>query len=104
MIIWFCQDIVFTEQAPFYRDLSTYFYPMRFSMYEDFRSGELPLWNRHAAMGFPLLADFQSGIFYPPHLLFLLLPFFSACRALFVLHFLIAGAGTYKLCREKERK
>jgi hypothetical protein len=100
MIIWFCQDIVFTEQAPFYRDLSTYFYPMRFSMYEDFRSGELPLWNRHAAMGFPLLADFQSGIFYPPHLLFLLLPFFSACRTLFVLHFLISGAGTYKLCRE----
>jgi len=100
MIFWFCQDIIFTEQAPFFRDLSTYFYPMRFSMYESFRSGELPLWNRHAAMGFPLLAAFQSGVFYPPHLLFLLLPFFSACRSLFVLHFLIAGTGTYKLCRE----
>jgi hypothetical protein len=100
LIFWFCQDIIFTEQVPFFRDLGPYFYPLRFSLYEDFRSGELPLWNRHMAMGFPLLADFQSGIFYPPHLLFRLLPFFSACRALFVLHFLIAGAGTYKLCRE----
>jgi hypothetical protein len=100
MIFWFCQDIIFTEQVPFFRDLGPYFYPLRFSLYEGFRSGELPLWNRHMAMGFPLLADFQSGIFYPPHLLFLLLSFFSACRTLFVLHFLIAGAGTYKLCRE----
>ncbi|MBI2230071.1 MAG: YfhO family protein [Deltaproteobacteria bacterium] len=100
LIFWFCQDIIFTEQVPFFRDLGPYFYPLRFALYEDFRSGELPLWNRHVAMGFPLLAAFQSGVFYPPHLLLLLLPFFSACRTLFVLHFLIAGVGTYKLCRE----
>ena len=91
LILWFCQDIIFTEQVPFFRDLGPYFYPLRFGLYENFRSGELPLWNRHVAMGFPLLAAFQSGAFYPPHLLLLLLPFFSACRTLFVLHFLIAG-------------
>ncbi|HXK30850.1 MAG TPA: hypothetical protein VJ646_21600, partial [Candidatus Binatia bacterium] len=100
LILWFCQDIIFTEQVPFFRDLGPYFYPLRFGLYENFRSGELPLWNRHLAMGFPLLAAFQSGVFYPPHLLLLLLPFFSACRTLFVLHFLIAGVGTYRLCRE----
>jgi hypothetical protein len=51
------------------------------------------------AMGFPLLAAFQSGVFYPPHLLLLVLPFFPAIRVIFMLHFLIAGIGAYYLCR-----
>jgi Bacterial membrane protein YfhO len=99
LILWFCQDLILKEQVPFFRDLGPYFYPLRFALYESFRSGELPLWNRHMAMGFPLLAAFQSGVFYPPHLLFLIPSFFPAIRALFILHFLIAGIGTYYLCR-----
>jgi len=51
------------------------------------------------AMGFPLLAAFQSGVFYPPHLLLLILSFFPAIRAIFIFHFLIAGIGAYYLCR-----
>ena len=51
------------------------------------------------AMGFPLLAAFQSGVFYPPHLLLLILSFFPAIRVIFILHFLIAGNGAYYLCR-----
>ena len=76
MVLWFGHEMVWGGKVPFFRDLGTYFYPMRFSLAESFRLGELPLWDRHMAMGFPLLADFQSGTFYPPHLLFLLLPFF----------------------------
>ena len=99
LILWFCQDLVLQEQVPFFRDLGPYFYPLRFALYESFRSGELPLWNRHMAMGFPLLAAFQSGVFYPPHLLLLIPSFFPAIRAIFILHFLIAGIGAYYLCR-----
>jgi hypothetical protein len=99
LILCFCQDLILWDQVPFFRDLGPYFYPLRFALYESFRSGELPLWNRHMAMGFPLLAAFQSGVFYPPHLLLLILPFFPAIRAIFVLHFLIAGIGAYYLCR-----
>jgi len=51
------------------------------------------------AMGFPLLAAFQSGVFYPPHLLLLIPSFFAAIRVIFILHFLIAGIGAYYLCR-----
>jgi Bacterial membrane protein YfhO len=99
LILWFCQDLLLSGQVPFFRDLGPYFYPLRFILYESFRSGELALWNRHLAMGFPLLAAFQSGVFYPPHLLLLILSFFSAIRAIFILHFLIAGIGAYYLCR-----
>ncbi len=99
LILCFCQDLLLQDQVPFFRDLGPYFYPLRFALYESFRSGELPLWNRHMAMGFPLLADFQSGVFYPPHMLFLILSFFPAIRAIFIFHFLIAGIGTYLLCR-----
>ena len=99
LILCFCQDLILQEQVPFFRDLGPYFYPLRFTLYESFRSGELPLWNRHMAMGFPLLAAFQSGVFYPPHLLLLILSFFAAIRVIFIFHFLIAGIGAYYLCR-----
>jgi hypothetical protein len=99
MVLWFGHEMVVTGKIPFFRDLGPYFYPMRFSLAEDLRSAALPLWNRHVAAGFPLLADFQSGAFYPPHLLFLLLPFFSAVSAIFLFHYCVAASGSYLLCR-----
>jgi len=98
-VIWFDREMVSTNQVPFFRDLGPFFYPMRFSLAESFKAGELPLWNRHTAMGFPLLANFQSGAFYPPNILFLFLPFFGAVRAVFLLHYLVAASGSYMLCR-----
>lgn len=99
LVLCFCQDLVLHGHLPFYRDLTNYFYPLRYSLFESFRAGELPLWNRHFAQGFPNLAAFQSGAFYPAHFVFLLFPFFTSIRALFVLHFLIAATGSYALLR-----
>ena len=99
LVLYFCRDILLAGQVPFFRDLSTYFYPLRFALYESYNAGKIPLWNRHMAMGFPFLADFQSGVFYPPHIFLALFPFFTAVRALFIWHFLIAGLGTYLLFR-----
>jgi hypothetical protein len=99
LVVWFCQDIVFSASVPFFRDLSTYFYPLRFTLFESYRSGGLPLWDRRMAMGFPVLADFQSGTFYPPHFLLAVFPFFRAIQLIFLLHFLIAVVGAYKLFR-----
>lgn len=99
MVFWFAHEMVWGNQVPFYRDLGPYFYPMRFSLAQSFAAGELPLWDRSMAMGFPLLANFQSSAFYPPHLFFLILPFFSAIKAIFLFHYLVAAIGAYKLCR-----
>jgi len=99
MVLWFTHEMVWGGKVPFYRDLGPIYYPMRFSLAQSLKAGELPLWDRHVAMGFPLLANFQSGTFYPPHLVFLILPFFGAIRALFVFHYLVAATGVYCLCR-----
>ena len=69
-ILWFCQDLILYGEVPFYRDLTNYFYPLRYSLYESYRAGQLPLWDRHFAQGFPNLAAFQTGVFYPPHFTF----------------------------------
>ncbi len=86
-------------EVPFYRDLTNYFYPLRYSLYESYRAGELPLWDRHFAQGFPNLAAFQSGVFYPPHFVLAFISFYTSIRALFIFHFLIAAIGTYGLLR-----
>jgi hypothetical protein len=99
LVLFFCRDVLLTGEVPFFRDLITYFYPLRFALHESYMAGKLPLWNPQMGMGFPLLADFQSGAFYPPHWLLAALPFFAAIRALFVAHFLIAASGAYLVFR-----
>ena len=86
-------------KVPFFRDLGTYFYPIKFSLAESFQGREFPLWNANMAAGFPLMAAFQPGVFYPPSILFYLFPFFDAVRLTFIAHFLIAAVGAYYLCR-----
>ena len=54
MVLWFNEEIVVGGKVPFFRDLGPYFYPMRWHLAESFHSGELPLWNRHVSMGFPV--------------------------------------------------
>ena len=100
MVVWFCDGMLFEGKVPFFRDLGTYSYPIKFSLAKSFQAGELALWDRHMAAGFPLMASFQLGVFYPPSLVFYLLPFFDAVRWTFLIHFLIAASGAYFLCRQ----
>lgn len=42
------------------------------------KRNDLPLWNPYSFSGYPLLANFQSGVFYPLNIFFLILPFTTA--------------------------
>jgi hypothetical protein len=99
MVGWFCDGILFYNKIPLFRDLGTYSYPIKFSLAESLRAGDLALWDNRMASGFPLLAALQSGVFYPPSLLFYFLPFFEAIQWTFFAHFLVAAWGAYFLCR-----
>ena len=92
--------MIWDAEVPFFRDLGPYFYPIRYSLAQSLSAGELPLWDRHMGMGFPLLADFQSAPFYPPHLVFLFVSFFDAIRILFVFHYVVSALGAYALARQ----
>ena len=99
LVLIFSHEMIFSDKIPLFRDLGPFFYPMRFSLAESISAGEFPLWDRHMGLGFPLLANFQSGAFYPPNLLYALLPFFTAIKAIFIFHYLVAASGAYFLLR-----
>jgi len=81
------------------RDLSTYFIPPRMLWVRLVKSLTPPFWNPHNYSGVPLLATLQPGALYPPHVLYLLLPFPMALDSLIVLHYFFAGLTTYLLIR-----
>lgn len=97
LVFVFSYDLIFSTKIPLFRDLGPYFYPMRFSLAESLKAGDLPLWNAQTGLGFPLLANFQSGAFYPPNLVYGLFPFIAAVKITYILHYLVAASGSYLL-------
>jgi hypothetical protein len=77
------------------------FYPWRDMVFEAWGRGELPLWNPYQLAGTPLLANSQSGGFYPPHILVGLLhvPTQWAITLLAWFHLALAGLGVMALAR-----
>jgi hypothetical protein len=61
-------------QIVFHRDSALWLFPARWFVRHALLSGQSPLWNPYQGLGFPLLADPQYALFYPPNWLFLLVP------------------------------
>lgn len=81
-------------------DAASFLFPMYRFIAASFQAGELPLWNPHQYAGYPLIADNQAGLFYPPLLLlYAVQPDFSyrALEGLVIGHVYLAGAAMY-LC------
>jgi hypothetical protein len=81
------------------RDLAAFFIPPRYLWVALVKSFQVPLWNPYNYSGIPLLATLQPGVFYPPHLIYLLLPFNVAWNWIIILHFFLASVTTYSLLR-----
>ena len=91
-ILW--RGGLFTE-----RDLGLYFIPPRHFWVESLHGGEFPLWNPLNFGGYPFFATLQPGVFYPPNILFFILPFNDAFNWVIISHFFLAGAFTYAFLR-----
>jgi len=74
---------------------SLQFYPWREFAFEQIAAGHLPTWNPLVGAGAPLLANYQTAVFYPPNWLHLLLPDAHAMSIVAVLHVLWAGLGMW---------
>ncbi len=75
------------------------FYPWREFAAAELASGRLPLWNPYNGAGAPLLANYQSAIFYPPRWISLIDPNPRWMGWIGMLHLLWAGVGMLILCR-----
>jgi hypothetical protein len=71
------------------------FYPWHTLVVEAIRAGHLPLWTDLLGNGAPLLANHQSAVFYPPNLIYLLMPVEQAMGYSVVLHLILAGLFAY---------
>src|SRR5258708_26873509 len=75
------------------RDHVGYFQPMRWFTALELHKGRLPLWNPYSDAGEPWLANPQTGIFYPPAWLFVVLPFSAAYVLYPLLHAVLMGGS-----------
>ncbi len=75
------------------------FVPWRQFSLETLRNGFLPLWNPMLGMGAPLIANYQSAVFYPPNFLMLLFDPAWAHGLLVLIHVLWSGIGIVLLAR-----
>lgn len=83
-------------------DLGSFLFPTYSFIQQSLRQGVWPLWNPHLYSGTPFVAEVQSGILYPPHLLrFWLGPGlrYADMQWLVLLHIWWAGTTTYLLGR-----
>ena len=74
-------------------------YPLRVLTAKIIKAGFWPLWDPYIFCGFPLLAEAEPGCFYPPNILFLVLPSVMAFNLLTYLHFSMAGMFTFLYAR-----
>ena len=73
--------------------------PWRHFITNELKQERLPTWNPHQFAGAPLLANFQSAVFFPPNSIYLLLPFHIAWTILIISQPLLAAIGMYLLLK-----
>ena len=75
-------------------DVITQIFPWKKLTIDTWKSGNVPLWNPYSFSGTPHAANYQSAVFSPMNLLFVL-PFIDAWSLLILLQPLLAGLGMY---------
>lgn len=81
------------------RDLCAFFLPPRYLWINIIKDFNFPFWNPHNYSGIPLMATLQPGIFYPPHIFYLFLPFNIVWNWMIIFHFVFAGVTVYAFLR-----
>jgi hypothetical protein len=93
-------DSLMATIVPYERDTAVFYYPLMSWVGQQLRQGVFPLWTPQFFGGYPIFADGEIGLAYPPALLALLtLPADRALIGLRVLHLTIAAVGTFVLAR-----
>ncbi|MBS1250872.1 MAG: hypothetical protein MAG431_02469 [Chloroflexi bacterium] len=97
---------LFTGKALFWGTPSLQFIPWWDYALDTLRAGHFPFWNPLVGMGAPLMANYQSALFYPPNWIYLLLGLVGGTSLMawgmvlmVSLHLIWAGLGMAALSR-----
>jgi hypothetical protein len=80
-------------------DFATVFYPLYAISKDSVQQGEWPLWNPLELSGMPLLADYQSAVFYPFRVLQMLFDLAVATTLFLLLKLWLCGMAAYICAR-----
>ena len=83
-------------------DVIDQIYPWKYFTIQSLKNAQIPLWNPYSFAGSPHMANFQTAVFSPFNLIFLVLPFIDAWSLLVLLQPLLAGLFMYLFIRELE--
>ena len=78
-----------------YSDVIRQLYPWKVLVIDQLKHGVIPFWNPYSFAGSPLLANFQSQVFYPMNILYFILPFIYAWTTSLILQIVLAFLFTY---------
>jgi hypothetical protein len=102
--------IIFSGKALVWGTVSTQFIPWWDYAWDTFLQGRIPLWNPWVGMGAPLVANYQSALFYPPYWFLLIIYAIAGVKwmswsvtIVVVFHLVLSGLGTAKLLEELEQ-
>jgi len=99
-LLWLLPALI-ARRAPSFRDQGDFFFPLKLYTADRIASGQVPFWNPLSGFGEPWLANGQSGVFYPPTLLFLLPSPALAAGLFLLLHFMIGAWGAWRFLKQE---
>jgi hypothetical protein len=82
-------------------DGSQYFSRMRDFGFSELAKGNMPLWNPHVFSGTPFVGAFQSGMFYPLNLMYMVLPLANAMNADAAIHIFLLNVFMFLWARKQ---
>ena len=85
------EDLVLSSAGT---DLPPEFVQWRKFGFDQLRAGHIALWNPHVSSGLPFMGGFQAALFYPPNLIYLILPLRTAINCEIALHVFLLGLFT----------
>jgi len=100
LVLLFFLPAVTGAKVFFGGDVMTVYNPYQAINAEQLAQGKMPLWTDRFFCGFPLFAESQGAVFYPPtRLAYYLLPASHAFTLDALIHFFLAGLFMYILAR-----
>ncbi len=99
-VLYLVWPIASGQQAFTYRDTGTLVYPQRQFVAQSLEEGRLPIWNDRFGLGYPAYVEPTAGVWYPLNLLMLAGPLPYTFGLRIWIHYFLAAAFLFLLCRE----